>query len=130
MLFVLANVLLFTSSNVNKIGNNEDVAIEILVGKIKSDSLYTNKYSLDCLTFIVNDLKENKYEIKIYEKHNSICGGDASITHVVDRFIVNIKTIKIMWFNTVEDKYISYFLYLMIKRNQNKSNNQFQGENQ
>lgn len=87
---------------------SETDALEFLVQKVKSDSLYSAWTKIECLSFFVEETTESHFDIAVREKHGAKCPGDPNTAPIVDRFRVLRATKKILWHNITEDEYGNY----------------------
>ena len=87
---------------------DEDSALALLERTLKRDRVYTNRISLDCVTYGTEEITHAYFQFVLRENHNAKCGGDPDTNPVVDRYRVNRQSGKIRWLEKIEGSWQPY----------------------
>jgi hypothetical protein len=85
-----------------------DSALALLDRTLKRDRVYTNRISLDCVTYGTEEITRDYFQFVLRENHNAKCGGDPDTNPVVDRYRVNRRSGKIEWLEKIEGNWQPY----------------------
>lgn len=94
----------------------EDQAINSLINKIKTDSVYDSWTSIECLQFYTTDITEDYVAVDIRQKHGEGCSGDSTFSPRVDSFKVYKSGHEVLWYNLTEDTYEQYSVFLKYRK--------------
>lgn len=83
---------------------SEQVAIDLLVEKIKVTALYDK---IECLSFLVEDSTPSYFDIAIRENHRT-CPGDPLTSPIVDRFRISRSTREVLCYDFLENEYFAF----------------------
>lgn len=83
---------------------DEDAALDLLERTLKHDGIYTHQISLDCVTYITEEITDAYFQFVLREHHNAKCGGDPETNPAVDRYRVYRRSGKIEWLEKIEGK--------------------------
>lgn len=105
---LLALQLSISEADERKSALSENEAVQLLVQKVKADSLYDNWTKIECLNFLVEEATQSHVDIVIREKHGGKCPGDPNTAPEVDRFRVLCSTKKVLWWDFATGDYSPY----------------------
>lgn len=115
-------LLVFQSLHASEIKPlTEKQALHILIKQIQRDKLYASWTTVNCLTFLTENVTKNYIDFTVYEKHGGKCSGDPNISPIVDRFRVDCMTKNIQWYELVTDKFKPYETMLKMRANKTKN---------
>ena len=92
---------------------SEEMALNFLLSKIETSGLYKSRISLDCLSFITDEMTTDYVDFSLHENHSKQkCGGDPDTSPRVDSFRVLTKKNDILWFGTDNGEYLPFEMAL------------------
>ncbi len=107
VIFCLAGPSALAADAIECTMKTEEKALRLLHSKIRSNALY--KWTKEqCLLFMIETCEGHTAEIAVRENHTALCGGDPATIPILDRFRVDARSQKIMWYYTVDGDYINF----------------------
>jgi hypothetical protein len=90
---------------------SENDALNLLISKIRNDSLYSSWIKIECFHFYTEETTSRYFEFVVREKHGDDCPGDTITEPIVDRFRVMRQTKKIFYWDPNSESDDEYVLY-------------------
>jgi hypothetical protein len=88
--------------------NPDELALRFLSSVVRSDNLYPDIKSEQCLVYEIERHDTSIYEIAVRENHVSGCGGDPNTSPVRDRFKVSRDSEAIQIYDVTSGAYVPY----------------------
>jgi hypothetical protein len=86
----------------------ENAALDLLVRTLKRDHVYTNRISLDCISYQTEQTTDAYFQFTLREIHDAKCGGDPETNPTLNRYRVYRASRKIKWLEETEDRWHAY----------------------
>lgn len=83
-------------------------ALKALERRVTVDRLYADWARPGCLRFEVEAENPHSFDLAIREKHGNGCPGDPHVSPIVDRFRLYRNSDVLLWYDAVEDRYLTY----------------------
>lgn len=96
--------------------DDERRAIRALRARIVADRVYARALRTRCLDFAVEEEDPHYYDLVVREVHERGCTGDPNTSPVLDRFRLYRRSDTLLWFDVVNDRYLSYERFLRARR--------------